>query len=410
MAVDWRAVRARFPVADRCIYLNTGWSGPCSRETVEAMQARAAREAFEGPTSPAVRNEKAGLVLGARRAVASLIGADVDEVALMYTTTEAVNTVLRGIGLRPGDEVLTCNMEHNAIMVPLYVTRDRDGIAASVLRFRFDEDAQQIIDAFDRAISAKTKLVLISHISWNRGTRLPVRDICAIAHARGAFVAVDAAQSAGQVSVDVRGQDCDVLALPGHKWLLGPDGAAFMYVRRRLIERLQPLAVVHGANRRYDFEGHFEYANDTIHKFELTTHSGPVLAGLDVALRHVDEIGAPAIEERCLELATRFLDGLRGIDRVRITTPLDPTLRSGIVTFTVGDENPSEVCAALWQVERIVGRVCNDRRVRVCWHIFNDESDVDRTVNAVARIARNGIPPGTPSEGEYKEHLLEAFD
>jgi selenocysteine lyase/cysteine desulfurase len=204
--------------------------------------------------------------------------------------------------------------------------------------------------------------------------------------------------------------NCDILALPGHKWLLGPDGAAFLYVRRNLIERVQPLAVVHGANRRYDFEGNFEYANDTMHKFELTTHSGPVLAGLEASLATIAGIGMPAIEARCLGLASRFIEGIRAIDGVRITTPLDPSVRSGIVTFEVRDLNPSETCAALWQIDRVVARVCNDRRVRLCFHIFNDESDVDRSIAAVAQLTKRGLPAGTPSEAEYKAYLLEAED
>jgi L-cysteine/cystine lyase len=345
-----------------------------------------------------------------RSAIASLIGADDDEVALIYTTTEAMNTVLRGIGLVAGDEVVVCNFEHNAIMVPAYLARDRDGIALTIVRFRADEDAAQMLDAISAAMTPRTRLLLLSHVSWNRGARLPMREICAMAHARGALVAVDAAQSAGQVAFDVREMDCDLLALPGHKWLLGPDGAAFLYVRRDLIERVQPLSVVHGANRRYDFEGHFEYANETIHKFELTTHSGPVLAGIEVAMQMTAELGVPAIEARCIALGSRLIDGIGRIAGVRITTPLDPSVRSGIVTFEVREENPSEVCAAMYGIAKVVARVCNDRRVRVCFHVFNDESEVDRTVEAVAQIAAHGIPAGTPSEAEYKAMLLEAFD
>src|SRR5213595_1419934 len=94
MTIDWRSVRREFPVTERCIYLNTGWSGPQSRSVVRALEQRAEREAFEGPTTIDVRHEKALLVQEARRAFASMIGADDDEVALGYTTTEGVNTVL----------------------------------------------------------------------------------------------------------------------------------------------------------------------------------------------------------------------------------------------------------------------------------------------------------------------------
>ncbi len=411
MQPNWNAIRARFPVAERVVYLNTGWSGPSSREVVVAMERRLEREAFDGPTSPDVRNEKGMLVRRVRHAFASLIGADDDEVALMYTTTEGVNTVLRGLGLGAGDEVLTCNLEHNAVMIPAYVSRMRDPVEIKIVRFASrDETAASMLDAFEQAMTPRVKLLLLSHVSWNRGTRLPMREICAMAHARGALVAVDAAQSAGHIDFNVREMDCDVLALPGHKWLLGPDGAAAMYVRRELIERLQPLAVVHGANRHYDFEGNFAYANDTIHKFELTTHSGPVLAGLATSLEMFAEIGMPAIEARCLELANRFVTGLCAIDGVHITTPLDASVRSAMVTFTVRDFNPHETVAALYGIDKIVGRVCNDKRVRVCFHIFNDESDVDRTLRAVERIARHGIPAGTPGAVEWTAKMMDGED
>lgn len=410
MTTDWTALRTQYPITERCVYLNTGWAGPSSREVVRVMRERAEREAFDGPTTPDVRNEKALLVGRVKESLSSLIGADPDELALIYTTTEGMNTVVRGLGLGRGDRVLVCNLEHNAIMVPAYLARDRDRIDVDIVRLRMDEDEAAIIEAFDRAILPGTRLLMLSHVSWNRGTRLPMRAICELAHARGALVAVDAAQSAGQIAFGVRDIGCDFLALPAHKWLLAPAGAAFLYVAREHIERLQPLAVVHGANRAYDFEGHFEYANDTIHKFELTTHSGPVLAGLEVALWEANAIGIDEVERRCTALASRFLDGLSDLSGVRVTSHVDTALRSGIITFEIERVNPSEACAALWHLDRIVGRVCNDRRLRVCFHVFNDESDVDRTLAAVAQIAVHGLPPGTPSEADYKTHLLEAID
>jgi len=410
MATDWAALRSQYPITDRCVYLNTGWAGPSSREVVRVMQERAEREAFEGPTSPHVRYEKAVLVERIKSAIARLIGADDDELALIYTTTEGMNTIVRGLRLGASDEVLVSNLEHNAVMVPAYMAREREGIGVAIARLRMNEDEQGIIDAFDAAITDRTRLVMLSHVSWNRGTRLPLREICDLAHARGALVAVDGAQSAGHIAFDVNELGCDFLALPAHKWLLGPAGAAFLYVRRDHIERLDPLAVVHGANRRYDFEGHFEYASDTIRKFELTTHSGPVLAGLEVALWELQAIGIDEVERRCRALGSRFTDAVAGITGVRVTSHTDAPLRTGIVTFEIADHDPSRVCAALWSLDRIVARVCNDRRVRVCFHVFNDESDVERTLAAVRNIAEHGLPGGTPSAEEYKSRLLEAVD
>ena len=410
MDIDWQAVRAQYPVTERCVYLNTGWSGPSSITTVRTMQARAEREAFEGPSTLEVRHEKGLLVRQVREAAAQLIGADADEVALMYTTTEGVNTVLRGLGLGAGDEIITCNLEHNAVMVPSYQARERDGVGLKIVRLGTEQGPAEIVNAFEAAMSERTRLLVLSHVSYNRGTRLPMREICEMAHARGALVAVDAAQSVGQVAFDVREMGCDFLAMPSHKWLLGPDNAAFLYVRAEHIERLRPLSVVHGAARRYDYEGHFEPADDTIHKFELTTHSGAVLAGTEVALAEAQAIGITAIEGRCLELATRFLDDVRNIAGVRITTPTEPSLRTGIVTFEIEGLRPGEVVAALGQHWRVVARVCNGRRVRVCFHVFNNESDVDTAVEAVRALRARGLPAETMTEQQYNDMLLESED
>jgi selenocysteine lyase/cysteine desulfurase len=403
--------RRQFPITSNRVYLNAGWSGPSATAVVEAMKARAEREAYDGATSPDVRHEKANLVRGTRERAARLIGADVDEVALTYTTTEGMNTVLRGLGLGPGDEVLTCNLEHNAVMVPAYYARLREGFSLQIVRFpSADETASSILDTIEQSVTAATKLLVLSHVAWNRGTRLPLRAIAELAHARGALVCVDAAQSAGHVEFNVRDLDCDFLAFPGHKWLLGPDGAAFFHVRRSLIERLEPLAVVHGANRNYDYKGHFEYASDSIHKFELTTHSGPVLAGLTAALDAAVAVGMSAVETHCLALADQFVAGLRDIDGVRVTTPLDRSVRSGIITFQIHDHNPHQIVAALWAADNIVMRVCNDSRVRACFAAYNDASDVARALTGIERIASDGIPTGTPAADLWTATMRDGED
>ena len=194
---DWSSLRARFPVTERVVYMNTGWSGPCAQDVVEAMNARAEREASYGPTTLEVRHEKGLLVREARSALADLIGADPDELALTYTTTEGINVVLQGLGLGPGDEVVTSNIEHPSVMVPCYELRRRTGVSLRIVHSAASEQASELARLFEDAISPRTRLVVVSHISYNYGTRLPIERIVQAAHAVGANVLVDGAQSVG---------------------------------------------------------------------------------------------------------------------------------------------------------------------------------------------------------------------
>ena len=409
-AVDWSEIRSRFPVTERCVYLNTGWSGPSAREVVDTMARRAEREAFDGPTMPDVRHEKALLVRETRAAFAGLIGATADDIALMSTTTEGVNLVLRGLGLGAGDEVLTCNMEHSSVMVPCYELRRRAGVDVAVVRSSAEEPGDALSRLFEQAITSRTKLVVLSHISYNRGTRLPVERIIRAAHAAGALVLLDAAQSVAQIEVDVRALDVDFYAFPAHKYVLGPDGGGALYVRGDLVERLQPLAVAHGASEYYDFEGNWTPRDASMKKFEITTHSGPLLAGVIAATSLLQSIGIAAIEARLRALTDRLIDGLERIPGVALRSPLDPPLRSALVAFTVGDQDANETCAALWQLRRVVGRVVGDKRVRLSLAAFNNESDVDTALEAIEQLAARGLPPGAIGAEQYKELVAEDDD
>jgi L-cysteine/cystine lyase len=368
------------------------------------------REAFDGPTALEVRHEKALLVQQARVALGSLIGAGADSIALLTTTTEGINTVLRGLGLGPGDQVLTCNLEHSSVMVPAYELRRQTGVDVAVVRSSAQESADELAALFEAAIGPTTRVLLISHISYNRGTRLPVERIIRAAHQHGALVLLDAAQSVGHIEVDVQALDVDFYAFPAHKYVMGPDGVGALYIKPALVERVQPWSVAHGASEYYDFEGSFTPRPASMRKFEMTTHSGPLLAGVLAATDLLQKTGVANIAMRIRELADRLIDGLQQLDGVAITGPLEPALRSGLVTFNVRDIDPNETCAALWQLSRVVGRVVNDKRVRLAVASFNDEQDIDNALEAVESLARHGLPDGAMLAEQYKALIAEDDD
>jgi L-cysteine/cystine lyase len=360
-----------------------------------------------------VRHEKAQLVQSARRALGSVIGAGEEDVALLNSTTEGINIVLSGLGLGPEDEVITSNLEHSSIIVPCYEVGRRTGAKVTVVRSSAQESADELAALFEAAIAesrGRAKVIALSHISFNRGTRLPVERIIRAGHDAGAYVLLDGAQSAGQIEVGVDRLDADFYAIPAHKFVLGPDAAGALYVRPQLLERVQALSVAHPAAERYDFDGSYQPRLSAVRKFEMATHSGSVLAGVVEAVRVLRDAGIEEIERRILGLASRLVDGLQAMPNVTMRSPLDAPLRSGLVTFTIGSLEPNQACAALWQLRRVVGRVVGDKRVRLSIAPFNDESDIDAALEGIEQLATRGLPPDAMTAERYKELLAEDDD
>jgi L-cysteine/cystine lyase len=224
--MDVAALRAQLPVLERVAYLNTGSVGPMPGAAAEAVDAdlraqlaggRGGRTHFEHALTQADR---------LRARVAALLGCDAWEVALTGATTGGVNAVLAGLGLRPGDEIVTSDEEHPGLLAPLAVARERHGIALRVVPF----------GEVAGSVGARTRLVACSHVSWISGR---IADTAALA-ASDAPVLLDGAQGLGAVPVDVRALGVDYYAASGQKWLCGPIGSGYLYVREELIDGLAP--------------------------------------------------------------------------------------------------------------------------------------------------------------------------
>lgn len=362
------------------------------------MVIRAVQDAFqdeaEGPTAPPTHERRLDVFRRSRSALAALIGAGTDEISIQQNTTEGVNIVLSGMGLRPGDEIITCSGEHSSVIVPAYHARERYGVTLKIVRVTSEDSPADILARFEEAATPALRLILLSHISYASGQVFPVRELAALAHKRGAQLLLDAAQSVGQMPVDVRELDCDFCAFPGHKWLLGPAATGALYVRKDVIAALNPPRVSHHASAFYNFKDRFEAKGDTIDKFELTTVSVPLLAGLNSAIDFIERIGLDSIKERAVRLARYATRQLRAVDGVKMMSPAEPSgVSAGIVSFALPDVPPATLTAHLWESRRIVARTVPDAAcTRFCFHVFNTEAEVDAAVGVIAEAAEQGVP------------------
>jgi len=291
--------------------------------------------------------------------------------------------VANGLGLTPGDQVVTCNLEHSSVIVPSYYLREYRGVDLQIVELNSTDTAGEILEKFARVIGPRTRLLVLSHISYSSGLRLPLADLCHMGHHYGALTLADGAQTVGQIPLDMGALECDFYAIPGHKWLLGPDGVGALFIRHDLIDEVKPVKVAGGAAESYDFAGHFMPRRDSVRKFELTTTSGPLWAGLVAAIQFLQSIGQEEIWQRIRHLASLLMDKLAAIPKVRVISPRGE-LGCGLVCFAIDGFDPAEVTSQLWQRGQIVARTVRDTGcTRLSVHFFNTEEELEAVASVI---------------------------
>lgn len=388
MPFDIEEIRSRFPVVKNAIYLNSGWSGPSSSAVVDRVLDWLRWEAEFGPTSPIVLEKVSSLGAEARTLLGEVMGASANEISLLENTTEGINTVINGISWQPGDEVVTCNLEHGSILVPVCNLRDTRGVSLKVVAIGLEDDTDTIVEKFAAAMTARTKLLAISEISYSTGIRLPLARLVEAAHAVGAKVLVDGAQTAGHIELDCHGTNVDYYAFTGHKWMLGPDGSGALYVREDLIEDLAPSKLSGHAATSFDLEGGWTPNRASIQKFELTTRSSALLTGMIAALEEYRGVGAAVIENRTRDLGKALRGKLATVPKLTVLSPDSPDRSCGLVVFKIDGKAPEDITKAIWERRQIVMRTVSwPGGVRASCHYFNHEDELNILVDQLSQIA-----------------------
>lgn len=322
----WRAVREAFLVPADRIYLNVATLGVPPRPVVDAVEEHGRRVAESYP--PGVRWD------ALKEAVGALLNGDPDGFAFPRNTTEAMNFVANGLELGPGDEVLTTLHEHIGGLCCWQLLAARRGIALRQLELPVPaKDADELVEVFRRAISPRTRVISVSHLTFTNGTVLPVQRIAALCRERGIICVVDGAHPPGMMRVDLRAMDADFYASSPHKWLNAPQGTGLLYMREEWRTRLWPTLA----------SGGWDDVALGAHRFN---HLGSLdesrLAGLAAALAFHDTIGAERVAARVRTLRRRIIDGLSDDARVRIVSPFDDEVGAGMVSFSVdGIDSPA---------------------------------------------------------------------
>lgn len=389
------AVRAVLPALGAGIYLNTGTTGPLPAETAAVMAQMADYDLTVGRAHIDGFLEFLQRMDEARAAVAAVLTADPDDIALTHAATDGMNIGVHGIDWRPGDRVVTTRLEHPGGTGPLYVQRERHGVELEFLDVGAGGDHDRIIAAFDAAIDGRTKAVVVSHVLWATGAVMPVRAIADLAHERGALVIVDGAQSAGAIPIDLEATGADVYAIPGQKWLLGPEGTGAVAIPRHVRERIAPTSAGYYSFERVDSAGDAALWASA-RRYEASGFHRPSVVGMARSIGWLSMfVGLPWVHERGRRLAAAMHDRLSVIDGVEVVTPRDQM--ATLISFRIRGWTPDEACrelgARVFAVTRTIPLV---DAIRISIGFFNEEDELERFAGAVEVLAAHTpetIPP-----------------
>nr|WP_017553423.1 cysteine desulfurase [Heyndrickxia coagulans] len=332
---------------------------------------------------------------GAREKVRKFIGAEsTEEIIFTKGTTAGLNLVARSFGdaqVQEGDEIVITYMEHHSNLIPWQQLAKRKG---AVLKYvPMQKNGTLRLEDVEKTVTERTKIVAAALVSNVLGTINPVKEMAKIAHSRGAYMVVDAAQGAPHMKVDVRNLDCDFLAFSGHK-MCGPTGIGVLYGKKALLEEMEPLEY---GGEMIDFVGLYDSTwKELPWKFEGGT---PIIAGaigLGEAIDFLEEIGLDEITEHEQDLSAYCLGQLSELEGITVYGPESADERAGLVTFNLENVHPHDA-ATILDAEGIAiraGHHCAQplmkwldvtATARASFYLYNTKEDIDKLVAGIVK-------------------------
>ena len=379
----WKFVRDQFPLSHDRAYLNTGGLGASPYVVINAVKEKMDELERTGETG-----HDDNLWRSIKTAAGELLGCEAGELAFVRNTTEGVNIVANGLPFRQGDEIITTTQEHVGNIMPWLPLARRVGLTP-----RFFEPSnvsqQENLDRIQALLSTRTRLISVPHAVTTTGVVLPVKEIAEIARSKKIWFFIDGAQSAGMFPFDLHEIGCDAYATSGHKWLMGPKETGLLYVRKDILEIIEPRFSGAYSAGAFDYQkGSYEF-EPTAQRYEYGTVSTPLRVGLGAAVGFVERIGIRNVWGRDRFLSTRLYRGLREIPGVTVLSPEREEMRSAMITI-MHQSIPHLALQDHLTTYNLRTRSVNEgglAALRISMHIYNSTEEVDRVLEAV-RTAR----------------------
>jgi selenocysteine lyase/cysteine desulfurase len=382
----WREVQLGFTLDRTITNLNNGGVCPSPRVVHEAFK-RYLDVSNQSPAYHMWQVLEPNLET-VRRRLAARFGCDPEELAVTRNASEALQISQLGLDLQRGDEVLTTNQDYGRMLDTWDQRARREGVVINKISFPVPPpNLADLATRIERAITPKTRVIHICHITNLTGQIFPVRDICRMARARNIRTIIDGAHAFAHFPFTLADLECDIYGTSLHKWLLAPVGTGFLYVRRELIPSVWPLTATSDTKRA------------DIRKFEeIGTHPAANHLAIAEALVFDNSIGGDRKAARLRYLRRRWSTRVAGHSRVRMHTSDDPTMSCAIGTVGIDGIDPQKLATHLWDKARIiVTPIKHDefQGIRVTPNVYTTLDEVDAFAYELERVLDKGLPERT---------------
>jgi selenocysteine lyase/cysteine desulfurase len=379
----WREAQQAFTVDRSLINLNNGGVSPSPRAVQEAMR-RYLELSNEAPVYTMWKLLEPQIE-SVRRGLAAEFGCDPEEMAITRNASESLETCILGLDLQKGDEILTTNQDYPRMLTTWRQRERREGIVLKTISFPVPPPSlDDLLDRFARAITPRTRVIMLCHITNLTGQIFPVKEVCRLGRERGIEVIVDGAHAFAHFPFTLADLDCDYYGTSLHKWLLAPHGTGFLYVRRSKIGKLWPLMAAPA-----------EMTND-IRKFEeIGTHPAANHNAIAEALTFHQGLGAERKAARLRYLRDRWMRRLGGQKGVQLHTSFDPAMGCAIGNLGLAGVHPEKLTEHLWNRRRIiVTPILHDefQGLRITPNVYTTLGEVDAFGEEMERVIEKGLP------------------
>ncbi|MFY0644374.1 MAG: aminotransferase class V-fold PLP-dependent enzyme [Bacteroidia bacterium] len=377
----WNDLKGQFNIPKDYHYFNTGTLGISPKYVIEKYKS-----AIDVVNSKGIYGQHKKALIAA---LSDLVSCDIEEIALTHNVTEGINIAAWAVPLKKDDEIILCTHEHAGNIIPWLNRAEKDKLKIKLIEL--GANGTETLVNLANAVTANTKVIALPHIPCTIGHVLPVKQICKLASSIGAYSCIDGAHGAGMLELDMHDIGCDFYSSCFHKWMLGPKGSGFLFVRKALL----PMVETHYAGAYSDQNWSLENAQvqysgirtDSAARYAYGTQSDAIHAGSLASIEFMRALGMKKVANHIRKIGKYLCEGLLEIPEIELLVSSNSKETAGIISFKPKNKDYKELTKVLnhdsFRIRMVPESGINC--IRISTHLYNSKEDIDLLLSAIKK-------------------------